>query len=135
MKLFRNLAFPIIVLGAALLSAAIVRAAPNSLLILPGSNSQFSSQIRPAPAYVDARVLAANVAEAQTVPAGARWVLFSSSCNFYANPSAAAAVPAADVTDGSASELNPAAWQLPSTVISISVIAGAACVVTMSFYN
>lgn len=110
-------------------------AAPNLLEIRPGSGpGSLSSMIRPAPAYVDARVLAANVAESQTVPTGANWVLFSSTCNFFAHPSATATVPAADTTTGVASELNPAAWKLTSSITTISVIASATCTVTMSFY-
>lgn len=52
--------------------------------------------------YVLARVLAAGVAESITVPAGAAVVVFSATADFYANARGTAAVPAADVTDGSA---------------------------------
>lgn len=113
-----------------------VFAAPvNSFLIQPGSNSLFSSQVRPMPGYVLSRSLAASVAEAFTVPSVARWVIFSATCNFYANGAATATVPG-DVTDGSAAELNPAAWFLgqPGTVTSISVISPTTCVVTATFY-
>lgn len=128
---------PALWIAAALLACAVAAyAAPNAFVILPGTTqSPFSSMIRPAPTYVDARVLAANTAETQAVPTTARWVLFSSTCNFYANPSTTATVPA-DTTNGTASELNPAAWYLGvGTVTSISVIADATCVITMSFYQ
>jgi hypothetical protein len=84
--------------------------------------------------YIDARVLAANVNETHTVPTGSAFVLFSADGDFYAKPNAVAAVPAADVTDGSASELNPTLWSL-SNVTSIGLIADAARKVTLSFYG
>jgi hypothetical protein len=80
-------------------------------------------------------VLAANVSETHTIPTGASYVLFASTCNFYALPGASAAVPAADVTDGTASELNPAAWRLSSSATQITLIAPTACTVTLVFYK
>lgn len=108
-------------------------AAPVPLNIQSAGGNN-SSMIRAAPGYTDARVLAANTAESQTVPTGARFVIFSSTCNFYAHPSATATVPAADTTNGTSSELNPAGWGLAG-VTTISVIADATCTVTMSFYS
>lgn len=95
---------------------------------------RYASNIRTAPTYVDARVLAAGVAEVWTAPANTRFVIFSSTCNFYAKPNAAAAVPAADVTDGTGSELNPAAWYFPNPVTTVGVISPAVCTVTISAY-
>jgi hypothetical protein len=40
----------------------------------------------------------------------------------------------ADVTDGTASELAPVAYQLTPDVTTISVISPSACVITASFY-
>lgn len=108
-------------------------AAPNNFRLFQETGGQYSSSIRLAPAYVDARSLAASVAESQTVPATSRFVVFSSTCNFYANPTTTATIPG-DVTNGSASELNPAAWYVEG-VATISVIAPVACVVTFSFYK
>lgn len=124
------------ILAALLLAAACLPAigAPNSFRI-ELSTTGASSSVRPAPSYVDARVLAANVSETHTIPTGAGFVLFSSTCNFYAKPGASAAVPAADVTDGTAAELNPAGWVITGSMTQITLIAGAACVVTMAFYN
>lgn len=89
-----------------------------------------------APAYIDTRVLAASTAEQHTVPANARIVVFSANGDFYAkygsNPTAA--VPAADVTDGSGSELNPTV-RLVEAGSKISLIAPAATVVTLSFFR
>lgn len=134
MRSLRNDVFRVVAIMVGLVAFAF--AAPNAFVVLPATSSQFSSSIRPAPSYVDARVLAANTAESQTVPTGARFVLFSSTCNFYANPTTTATVPA-DTTNGSASELNPSAWFVgpPASVATISVIADVACVITFSFYN
>lgn len=97
-------------------------------------NNSLSSQIRNAPTYVDASVLAANVAETRTVPTGARYVIFSQNCAaVYMKLGATAAVPAADVTDGTASELNPAAWFITGST-QISMIAPTACTITISWY-
>ena len=89
---------------------------------------------RSAPRHIDSRVLAANVAESHTVPAGAKFVLFSSDGDFYARPDATAAIPADDVTDGSGSEINPVAWDLTG-VSAIGLIASATRIVTLSFYT
>lgn len=86
--------------------------------------------------YVDARVLAASVAKQHTIPTGANWVVFSSDSDFYAkfgtNPTAA--IPAADVTDGTSSVLNPTVRYV-NGVAKISLIAAIATVVTMEFYS
>lgn len=86
--------------------------------------------------YVDARVLAASVAEQHTVPAGMAFVKFSAEMPFYAafgdNPTAA--IPAADITDGSGSVLSPT-WVNIVGVAKISLIARTAGVVVMQFYS
>ena len=101
--------------------------------LLPGGGSHRDAFARHAPSHVDARVLTANTNESHTVPAGARVVVFSATGDFYAEPGGTAAVPAADVTDGSASELNPTQWNLDG-VTSIGLIAPAATTITLSFY-
>ena len=88
---------------------------------------------RNTPSYVDARDLAANTNETHTVPTGADFVIFSGSGDFYAKKNGAAAVPG-DVTDGTASELNPKQWYLDDTT-SIGLIAPSACKVTLTFYK
>lgn len=98
------------------------------------TGGNFSSFVRQMPTYVDARVLAANVNESHTVPTGARFVLFSGSCAaFYVKNGGTAAVPAADVTDGSGSALNPSAWFIEGAT-SLGIISPTACVVTMEFF-
>jgi hypothetical protein len=89
--------------------------------------------------WVDARVLAAATAEAHTVPTGAKRVLFSANCDFFAlfNATAAAgtaATPAADITDGTSPELNPVVRDL-SGVAEISLISAAGGIVTMRFFR
>lgn len=108
----------------------------NNLVIPPDTNNRSSSLIRIAPTYIDARVLAAGVAETHTIPAGVNWVIFSSDCqpSFFARSGASVAVPAADVTNGTAGEMNPSAWRFFGET-QISLIAPSACTVTMAFYK
>ena len=85
--------------------------------------------------YVDARVLAASTNETVTVPTGARFVFFSSTGNFYVNfQSGTAAIPSGDVTDGSASILNPAGRYI-NEITQFGIIAPADTIVTMEFYK
>jgi hypothetical protein len=82
---------------------------------------------------VYASVLAANVAEVVTVPAGANYVLFTSTANVYVNFGAAAAVPSTEVT-GTASVLNPGMRALDSA-LTIGLISAETCIVTMEFWK
>ena len=89
--------------------------------------------LRPATCVL-ARSLAANTAESITVPTGARFALFSATGDFYANYTTTATVPGdTAIADATASELNPA-MRWVSGVTTISVIAPATCVVTISFW-
>ena len=103
----------------------------------PSSGPQTSaSYVRASPNYTDARVLAASTNEAHTIPAGATMVIFSATCAaFYAIVGGTAAVPAADVTNGTASELNPIAWYLPTSATQVALIAPTACTITLSWYS
>ncbi len=83
--------------------------------------------------YVDARVLAAGVAEVITVPATAKYVNFSGTADFYARFGAAAAVPSADVTDGKGSILNPQLRSIDGAA-TIGIISPTTCIVTLEFY-
>lgn len=98
------------------------------------SGGAFSSFLPFPSAYIDARVLAANVAESHTIPATATRVILSGTCNFYAKPGGTAAVPAADVTDGTASDLNPSGYTF-SGQTAIGLIAAETCIVTLRFYS
>lgn len=92
--------------------------------------------------HVDARVLAATTAEDFQSPAGAKYVRIAADGTFYLKVGAAsvtAAIPGADVTDGTASQACPngdAVWiTLPADQAYISVIASAIRVVTLSYYS
>lgn len=84
--------------------------------------------------HVDAKALAAGVAETASVPSWAGTVVFSATGNFYVKWYGGAAAVPGDVSDGSASELNPAA-RCVIGITQFSVIAPADCVVTMSYFQ
>ena len=92
----------------------------------------------PAGGYVDARVLAANTAEVHTVPEGATRVLVTVTGNAFINIGGAAAVAAADVTNGSGSILmvntQPRLFALNGAA-TIGVIASAIQTVVLEFYS
>lgn len=93
-----------------------------------------------APDHVDARVLAASTAEAHTVPAGAKYVRLTGTVAFYVKFGGTAAIPSADITDGTSSILIsatccPATYKIPEGVTSIGVIASAICVLTLEFFE
>ena len=84
--------------------------------------------------YVNAQVLAANVAETVTWPDGACICLLSANADYYTNTRGTAAVPVTDVTDGSASELNTVVITKRGGQTAFSIVSGVACIVTESFY-
>ena len=84
--------------------------------------------------WVDNRVLAANVAEVVTVPTGCDFMLFGSTGVFYVRSGAAAAVPAADITDGAGVAISPAARRV-TPAATFGIIAPAATVVSMECYS
>lgn len=125
-----------LLLAALLLLPFSAQAAVGDLIIFQDKYNR-DTLIRPFSGSVMSRSLAANTAESISVPSGARFVLFGGSCNLFVSPSGTASVPG-DVTDGSASEGNGAAYALYSpsgTVTSISVVADSACVVTAAFFK
>ena len=88
---------------------------------------------------VNALALAAGVAETMAVPAGAYFVAMSGTADFYAKWTAAgtaavAAAVATDLTDGTASILNPTLRRV-TPGDSISVISAATCLVTFEFFT
>lgn len=68
------------------------------------------------------------------VPVDAKAVLFSATGPFWAKVGGPATVPAADILDGSAPELNPLARRI-GTASVIGLAAAAATTVTLSFYG
>lgn len=108
-------------------------AAPRPLPLAVASNVRWASE------YVDARVLAPDVAEAVTVPdfvGGTAPVIavYSATCaNWYLVPGVGpAAVPVTDVTDGTAAERNPAALRWLEGAV-YSVVSPSACIITIAY--
>ncbi len=87
----------------------------------------------PASDHVTSYVLAAGVPKSVAVPVSARYVFFSATGDFFARFGGSAAIPAADVTDGSGSEVNPTHRALDA-VQTIGLVAQSACIVSMSWY-
>lgn len=111
------------------------QAAPGNFIIPQDQALRNPSQVRPAPTYTDVMVLVANTPAVWTAPANTRFVILSSNCaEFYANLNAAAAVPAANVSNGTGSELNPAAWYFSTPVTTIGFASPTACKVTIAAY-
>lgn len=110
--------------------------AVSRLTIAPQSPGE--SPISP-PAYVSARVLAANTAKSITVPLLANYVLLSGNADFYISYTTTAAVPT-DLDDGSACELiktnGGPVWRIMSGgVTALSVISAGVAIVTAAFYG
>ena len=92
--------------------------------------------------YIAAMVFSGAAAKTSTPPAGARFVRLtrcgSTTSNSFFKVGGAAAVPASDVTDGSASQQLTAG---ESTMVSldgattVGVAASAACIVTLVYYK
>jgi hypothetical protein len=84
--------------------------------------------------HIDALVLAAATAESIRVPSGAtRLMAVCSETVFYMKLDGTATIPSGDVTDGTASELQPGLRYLDGAA-SVSVISPDASVVTLSWY-
>lgn len=89
----------------------------------------------PIASYVCDQVLAANVAETITAPSDADFVIFSYTATpFYIRVGGAAAVPAADVTDGTGSIVSPT-YRRVDRGASISVISPNAGVLSMEWFS
>lgn len=105
---------------------------PAELVAFPQGYNEIP---RPVPQSVMSRSLAASTAEDITPPTDARYVVFSATANYYVNAFATATVPA-DVTNGTASELNPSGYSFnPNELPTFSVISPVACVITAAFYK
>ena len=128
-----------IVMGIALmLWMNFAQAQPTPFRVMPDMQRGFASYIRAVPIYIDARVLAANVSETVTIPVtgnAANTAVFSANCaEYYVKAGASAAVPAADVTDGTASAMNPSSYWFPSTVTQFTLISPTSCTITYEWY-
>jgi len=105
----------------------------RNFVIKSDGNGDFPTWLTRQSDYINAKLLAASVAETETVPANAGKVFFSCTGNYYVNTRGTAAIPG-DTTDGSASDLNPVGYVV-SPGESISVIAPSACTLTMAYYR
>lgn len=88
--------------------------------------------------YINYRVLAASTAEAPAVPTGAQFVVVYSPIDAYVALSGTAAVPAADVTDGTGVIFVPTGYPRVINVgglTSFSIISAAAGIVGLEFYS
>lgn len=87
------------------------------------------------PQNVNTQVLAANVAETHTFATSCAFAFFSANGDFYARwDGSAATVAAADITDGTGSELNPRGRYVVGQA-TVSLIAPAATIVTVSCFK
>lgn len=95
-------------------------------------------------AYVDNKVLGAGVAEDITKPAGYNSCIITPNADIWMRRGGAAAVPVADVADGTGSILIPAGQsrivdflpELPSgtALASVSVLCAGACEVSIEWF-
>jgi hypothetical protein len=88
--------------------------------------------------YIAAMVFSGAAAKSSTPPAGAKFVRISTTVAVYVKIGGTAAVPAADVTDGSGSALLAPGQSIVHDLAgatSVGVAAGAAAVVTLTYYT
>lgn len=91
--------------------------------------------------YVNAYVLVASTNKTvdltAAIAAGAKFVSITSvsGLDVYSKFGGAAAIPGADVTDGTASELGTAVRRIPASTTSLGLISAVAGVVTLSFWS
>jgi hypothetical protein len=92
------------------------------------------TDIIPVSDYVLVLMLSPAAAKTVVVPPNARIVLFSATGSFWLSGSDAPALPAGDILDGTAPELNPGGRTVrPGQTLGL--VASAACTVTLSFYG
>jgi len=104
----------------------------NKLILHKSSNMETHYGIGSSD-YIDAAFLAATVEGTATVPARAGLVIMTATADFYFRYGATVAIPAADVTDGSAGELNPMVRMVEAAAV-LHFISPWACVVTLAYY-
>lgn len=84
--------------------------------------------------HVDVRILTADTHKSHTIPAEAKFVLFSADNPFYCKLGDTATIPTGDITDGSGSERNPA-FRAIGDATTIGLISETANKITMLFYK
>jgi len=95
-----------------------------------------SQGLRMPPQYTNALMLLANVPERQAIPSGFQYVVISASSNIYCRlgDETVTASPPGDITDGSASELNPTGYVIHDDYTHISILSSSNCIVTLAYY-
>ena len=112
--------------------------AATPLVAARDANRWIMDEVHNQSGYINAMVFSGAAAKTSTPPASARIVKITTTVAVYVNVGAAAAVPAADVTDGTASALLPAGGSVTldlAGAATVGVAAGAAAVVTLTYYT
>jgi hypothetical protein len=128
---------PIAIAALLLAIAGIAWAASSTPALL---NDGLRGRARIPSTYVNNHVLAANVAETETAPTFTNWsgrlvaVLSFDCANYYVNVTTTASEPAADVSDGTGSERNPAAYDVAQGG-SFSLVAPTTCRGSVAYYR
>jgi hypothetical protein len=84
--------------------------------------------------YTDAIVLVPNTPIVYSVPTGAVYTLINCTSSVWVRFGGVAAIPSTNITDGSASVLNPALRAIPG-VTSIGFVSSAACICSIDLWN
>ena len=84
--------------------------------------------------YINVYVLVANTNKTVTVPAGAKFCIISANSDIWVRVGGAASVPAADITNGTGSELNPAIRYI-GDASTIGVISESGAKLSIMFYE
>lgn len=105
----------------------------RNLVIKADANGDFPTWCRVPSGYVDSFSLAAGVARSATVPANAGKVFFSCTANYYVKHNGVAAVPT-DVSNGTASELNPACYVI-APGDTLGIISSVVATITLTYYR
>lgn len=100
----------------------------------PATKNGPQTLFKPLPTHIDAMSLGVATAENYTVPTNAKYLVLSATGDFYVRSSGTAAVPAAEITDGSGSDLNPVGYVVDGGE-TLSFISPAATVVTIAAYK
>jgi hypothetical protein len=88
--------------------------------------------------YTNARLLAASTAESLTIPAWAKYAVFSGNIDCWISERGTAVIPAADITDGTSPIYIPGGTKEVRNiegVSAISVISASAGIFTTEYYS
>ena len=93
--------------------------------------------VPPLASYVTAHVYAGAGSKNITVPANAAFAIVgqNNAAGFYVKNGSGAAVPAADVTDGTAASAKRATFTIPAGVTTISIAVDAATIITIEWFK